>query len=178
MGRIYTRSGDQGTTGLIGGTRIAKSDPRIACLGTLDEANACLGLAVARLDDSELIDAISTVQSELFDIGALLGSPHQRAAPIWLAVRVKALETDIDRWWTEAGPLSTFLLPGGRGGGAELHLARAVIRRLERHLTLLEAPSELRQYVNRLSDYLFAAARIANRRRNDPERQWQPRGEA
>jgi cob(I)alamin adenosyltransferase len=188
--KIYTRSGDTGETGLFGGQRVAKSHPRVEAYGALDELNAVIGLAVANIDDSDLRARLTGVQSRLFDIGADLATPAgsragdwlPRAQPEWVA----AVEADIDAMEAELTPLATFILPGGSPGAAWLHLARTVCRRAERR-TIQAAEADptispvIVAYLNRLGDWLFVAARLANARAGVSEQPWQPdrdRGEA
>jgi len=176
MGHIYTRTGDRGSTGLLGGVRVEKSNPRIEILGTLDELNAALGLGYERLSDADIRKSINQTQSDLLLLGSYLGNPKQSAAPKRLAQQIPELARLIDAWWDNAGLLQNFILPGGPSGAAELHLARAICRRLERCLTMLEGidPTML-AYVNRLSDFLFASARAASHRSGGQERVWRNR---
>jgi cob(I)alamin adenosyltransferase len=173
LNRIYTRTGDDGTTGLANGERRKKSDLRIEAYGTVDETNACLGLA--RLHAPPELDAmLARVQNDLFDLGADLATPEaEGAAPLREALRVVAaqvarLEGEIDQLNARLQPLRSFVLPGGSAAAAALHLARTVCRRAERLAVALAAEpgervsAEAVQYLNRLSDFLFVAARVAN----------------
>lgn len=169
--RIYTRGGDTGQTSLGDGKRVAKHDPRVAAYGTVDEANAAVGLA--RLHAGGELDAIlGRVQNDLFDLGADLCRPEERDAdppPLRVtAEQVARLEAEIDAVNAGLEPLDSFVLPGGTPAAAYLHLARTVARRAERDMTLLaetEAVNpEAVRYVNRLSDLLFVLARQANDR--------------
>ncbi len=172
LNRIYTRTGDDGTTGLTGGERRGKHDLRVAALGDVDEANAAIGLA--RLHTSGEIDAsLARVQNDLFDLGADLstppsGEPQQFEALRIVASQVERLETDIDAFNGSLAPLRSFVLPGGTPASAALHLARTVCRRAERTAFALAAhepgqvSDELLRYLNRLSDLLFVLARAAN----------------
>ena len=174
LNKIYTRSGDDGTTALGTGERRKKYDLRIAAYGTLDEVNAAIG--VARLHtaaDSALDAALSHVQNDLFDAGADLCTPGRGKGPggARLTVtdkQVAWLEAEIDRLNAELAPLRSFVLPGGSAASAYLHLARTVCRRGERLIAeLREKPEEsvtpeVLKYVNRLSDFLFVASRYAN----------------
>ena len=178
--RIYTRGGDAGETSLGGGRRVAKHEPRVAAYGTLDEANAAIGLA--RLDCDGDTDAIlKRVQNDLFDLGADLCTPeveNPKHPPLRVsAAQVLRLEGEIDRINADLAPLESFVLPGGTPAAAALHLARTVIRRAEREITALGAreavnPEALR-YVNRLSDLLFVLARRANDG-GAADRLWEP----
>ena len=174
LNKIYTRTGDDGTTALGTGERRKKSDLRVAAYGTLDEVNAAIG--VARLHtagDAALDPALSHIQNDLFDAGADLCTPGRGKGPggARLTVtdkQVAWLEAEIDRLNAELAPLRSFVLPGGRAAAAYLHVARTVCRRAERLIAeLKEKPEEsvtpeVLKYINRLSDYLFVASRYAN----------------
>jgi cob(I)alamin adenosyltransferase len=167
--RIYTGGGDRGETSLGDGRRVAKHDPRVAAYGTVDEANACIGLA--RLHCAGEVDAIlARAQNDLFDLGAdlcrpLAEDPGKPALRI-TAGQVARLETEIDRINAELAPLESFVLPGGTPAAAYLHLARTVTRRAEREATALGVQeavnAEALRYLNRLSDLLFVLARHVN----------------
>ncbi len=171
--RIYTRGGDGGQTSLGDGARVAKHDPRVAAYGTVDEANATIGLA--RLHATGALDAmLGRIQNDLFDLGADLCRPEsdpESGDPARSALRVSEaqvarLEAEIDEINAKLAPLDSFLLPGGTAAAAALHLARTVSRRAEREITALaEAETvnpEAVRYINRLSDLLFVLARHAN----------------
>lgn len=175
--RIYTRGGDKGDTSLGDGARVAKHDLRVAAYGTVDEANATIGLARLHLRNGEAeadadADAIlGRVQNDLFDLGADLCRPESATPPDPPPLRVTAgqvarLEGEIDRLNADLAPLTSFVLPGGTPGAAYLHLARTVVRRAEREMTALaraEAVNpEAIRYINRLSDLLFVLARVLN----------------
>jgi cob(I)alamin adenosyltransferase len=174
LNKIYTRTGDDGTTGLGTGERRKKYDLRIAAYGTTDEVNAAIG--VARLytaDDTALDAALSRIQNDLFDVGADLCTPGQGKGPGGARLTVTAnqvtwLESEIDRLNAELSPLRSFVLPGGSAAAAYLHLARTICRRAERLIAELKdvagesVTDEVLKYVNRLSDYLFVASRYAN----------------
>lgn len=171
LNKIYTRTGDDGTTGLGTGERRLKSDMRVAAYGAVDEANAALG--VARLHVSGELDAmLGRIQNDLFDLGADLCTPDDGRAlpydPLRIhPVQVERLEKEIDQMNAHLEPLSSFVLPGGSPGAAFLHLARTMVRRAEREMVALRAAGEpvgdaALRYVNRLSDLLFVAARFAN----------------
>jgi cob(I)alamin adenosyltransferase len=170
--RIYTRKGDDGTTGLVDGSRRAKHDLRIAAYGEVDEANAAIGLA--RLHASGEDDAaLARIQNDLFDLGADLATPGEDFAPTATALRITAaqierLEREIDAMNAALPPLRSFVLPGGTPVAAYLHLARTVTRRAER-LTAEAATREpinplATAYLNRLSDHLFVMSRAVNAR--------------
>ncbi len=174
LNKIYTRTGDDGTTALGTGERRKKYDLRIAAYGTLDELNAALGLARLHTRDAAALDAaLSRIQNDLFDAGADLTTPGKGRGPDGARLTVTAnqvawLESEIDRLNAELKPLRSFVLPGGSAASAYLHLARTVCRRGERLIAeLADRPGEsvtpeLLKYVNRLSDFLFVAARHAN----------------
>jgi len=170
--RIYTKTGDQGETSLYAGGRVKKCAPRVEAYGTLDEANAAIGLALAHMPgDPELMvmrHALGKVQRDLFCAGAMLASTAEQL-PKWHLVEadVTALEQGIDRMEEVLSALTTFILPGGHPAGAGLHVARTVVRRAERLVVNLPDHGEkvdaiVLIYLNRLSDYLFVAARHAN----------------
>ena len=174
LNKIYTRTGDDGTTALGTGGRRKKYDLRIAAYGTLDETNAAIG--VARLHtagDAALDAALGRIQNDLFDVGADLCTPGHGKGPGGARLTVTEnqvawLETEIDRLNAELAPLRSFVLPGGSPAAAYLHLARTVCRRAERLTAELKDKSgesvtpEVLKYLNRLSDYLFVASRYAN----------------
>jgi cob(I)alamin adenosyltransferase len=159
--KIYTKTGDKGTTGLFGGARVAKNDPRIEAYGTVDELNSFLGLARASWPSSPLDAQLGLVQSDLFDLGAHLAAPGSDRFPGADPSRVAELESSIDAMESELAPLRNFILPGGCAAAAHLHVARSVCRRAERLVVALGEESSA-VYLNRLSDYLFVAARYAN----------------
>ncbi len=179
MGRIYTRTGDAGTTALRGGRRVPKDHPRVEAYGALDELNSTLGAARAFLDDAELGAVVERIQRDLFLLGAEVAAPDQ-AGPRVEEDRVLALERDIDRLDAELPSLSTFVLPGGHPAGGLLHLARAICRRAERRMVALARNEVLNpqivRYLNRLSDLLFVLARTANRRTGAAEVPWRGEG--
>ena len=174
LNKIYTRTGDDGTTGLGTGERRKKYDLRIAAYGTTDEANAAIGIArLYTADDTALDAALSRIQNDLFDVGADLCTPGQGKGPGGARLTVTAnqvawLESEIDRLNAELSPLRSFVLPGGSAAAAALHLARTICRRAERLIAELKdeagesVTDEVLQYVNRLSDYLFVASRYTN----------------
>jgi cob(I)alamin adenosyltransferase len=182
--KIYTKTGDGGETGLFGGPRVKKSDPRVEAYGEVDELNAVLGLVRAGVEDPELEGHLARIQDELFCVGAELATPQgakARSAVPAVALRWTApLEAAIDAWEAELPPLRQFVLPGGTRTAATLHLARCTCRRAERRVVALaaaqagEVSPALLAYVNRLSDFLFVAARIANHRAGRAETPWNP----
>ena len=171
LNKIYTRTGDDGTTGLVDGSRVAKSDPRMAAIGDVDEANSAIGVAIALMDGGHPARLLETVQNDLFDLGADLATPGEDFAPSEMVLRivpgqVARLELAIDAANEALEPLRSFILPGGSAAAAAIHLARAVTRRAER--TAVAASREVPlnpqalAYLNRLSDLLFVLAREAN----------------
>lgn len=171
LNKIYTRTGDDGTTGLVDGSRIAKHDARMEAIGAVDEANSALGLAITALETGETHAVLTKVQNDLFDLGADLATPGDDFAPGEMVLRmvpaqVEWIEGRIDAANEALAPLTSFILPGGSEAAARLHVARAAVRRAERCVTALAAhdpvnPAAL-AYVNRLSDLLFVLARAAN----------------
>ena len=178
--KIYTRTGDSGDTALFDGTRVQKSDPRVAAYGDLDELNAWLGLVIAHLNDDDVAGKLRQIQRDLFAIGARLADPsHRIAGRVSKAVistdDIARLEGWIDAFEAELPALRRFVLAGGSSAGASLHVARTVCRRAERSMVALGEDAfeaELLQYVNRLSDLLFTMARDVNRRAGVPEVEW------
>ena len=185
--KIYTRTGDKGETGLFGGSRVSKSHPRVAAYGEVDELNNALGAARAALPADGALKtldaALERVQAECFVVGALLATPADKlgklAPPFDAGLpehAPKRLESEIDAWDADLKPLTTFILPGGGPAGAALHLARGVCRRAERVVVELSArepvPEGVVVWLNRLSDWLFTAARWANAKQGRPETPW------
>src|SRR5687767_13249677 len=182
--KIYTKTGDDGSTGLFGNERVAKDALRVEAYGTVDEANSVIGTALAAGAPAELARVLLDLQARLFDLGADLATPRgHRPDPSYLTriddSHVTALEALIDRFDAELPPLTNFVLPGGTATSAQLHQARAVARRAERLLVTLGrtedlGPSLLR-FVNRLSDLLFVLARWANHAAGVADVPWRPR---
>lgn len=181
--KIYTRSGDAGKTSLFGGRRVSKAHLRVRAYGTVDELNASLGVAAVAIEDEELRQGVARLQSRLFDIGADLATPPDgatsqhvvRARPEWTA----ALEADIDAMEAMLEPLRTFILPAGCAGSAALHLSRTICRRAERRVILAresgeDMTDEALRFLNRLSDWLFVAARTANAGAGVADVAWTP----
>lgn len=175
LNRIYTKTGDDGTTGLAAGARRLKFDLRVEAFGAIDEANSAVGLARLHTRDLPVDAMLSRIQNDLFDLGADLATPDTGEdlgyEPLRIApVQVKRLEAEIDELNAELQPLKSFILPGGSPASAYLHLARTTVRRAERNMVQLsrtkgEAVSEpALQFVNRLSDFLFVAGRHLNDR--------------
>ncbi|HEX9986764.1 MAG TPA: cob(I)yrinic acid a,c-diamide adenosyltransferase [Thermoanaerobaculia bacterium] len=174
--KIYTRTGDKGETGLFGGTRVPKNDPRIEAYGTIDELNSFLGVVRAAWPDSPVDPLLHQAQTDLFEIGAHLASPGLSRFPGVELARIEELEHSIDTMESELEPLRTFILPGGTLPAAHLHVARTVCRRAERLVVGLHDESPATEssvaYLNRLSDWLFVAARFANGRAGVADVPW------
>ena len=168
--KIYTRAGDTGSTGLVDGSRVSKADARMAAIGDVDETNSAIGVAVTAVGDGALAAALMKIQSDLFDLGADLATPGDDFAPSEMTLRIMPaqvvrLEAEIDAMNADLDPLKSFILPGGSAAGAALHLARAIARRAERTAVAMTEPANPHAlaYLNRLSDYLFVAARHVNK---------------
>ena len=178
--KIYTKTGDEGETGLFAGGRVPKDDPRIEAFGTVDELNAILGLAIAAEPDQDLSPLLSRLQNELFAVGAQLATPQpdQHGTDMIEPSHVEALEKDIDEYQEQLPELRQFILPGGSPAAATLHLARTVCRRAERHVVTLNRSDKntaspcLLVYLNRLGDLLFVLGRAANQQAGHPETPW------
>ena len=186
LNKIYTRTGDDGTTGLVDGSRRAKHDPRMAAIGEVDELNSALGFAALAVEGATLAD-LRRIQNDLFDLGADLATPlgaigGEDFAPSEMVLRIVAaqvawLERAIDAANAPLAPLTSFILPGGSEAAARVHLARAIARRAERAGTALAESEPVNPqalaYLNRLSDYLFVLARAINAG-GDGDVQWVP----
>lgn len=177
---IYTRTGDAGTTALIGGVRVEKNHPRLEAYGTVDELNSHLGLLISEVEDvlPPAVDTLRRVQDELFVIGAALATPNDTRAIGDDAVA--ELEAAIDALDGELTPLQTFILPAGCHAACQAHVARTVCRRAERHATRLAAEVDnvsayVLRYLNRLSDYLFVLSRALNAAEGVAETPWLPK---
>lgn len=176
--KIYTKTGDAGETGLFGGARVSKADPRVDAYGEVDEANACLGVARAAGAPADIDAMLDRIQRDLFALGAQLADGREH--PTSVADKTHLAEDDvvrlegwIDQLEGELPPLRRFILAGGSPTGAALHLARTVCRRAERRMVTVHGvtPTQL-IYVNRLSDLLFVIARVVNHREGLPEVEW------
>jgi cob(I)alamin adenosyltransferase len=170
--KIYTRTGDDGSTGTFTGERLSKTHPRIEACGAVDELNSHLGVAVACQPAEAVVDALRRVQNDLFSLGADLTS----GGSVSSGLGVDWLEQDIDRMTAELDPLRNFILPGGSPAAAQIHVARAVCRRAERRVIALSERETISPaatvYLNRLSDYLFTLARYENHLRGVTEPKW------
>ena len=181
--KIYTRRGDQGSTGLFGGGRRSKDDARIAAYGDVDELNASLGQAITAVADEDTREHLTAIQRDLFSIGAHLATAPPEAGrptpslPDLPEERIAEMEGWIDAATSVTGELRNFVLPGGSPGAAQLHVSRTVCRRAERAVVALshESPVDagILTYMNRLSDYLFAASRLENHSAGSGDVEWQ-----
>jgi cob(I)alamin adenosyltransferase len=175
--KIYTKTGDAGDTGLFGGARVSKASERIATYGEVDELNSVLGRARLHAFGDQNDALLAAIQSQLFDLGAELASPTKSTGTAQVGdAEGEAMEQAIDRAETELAPLRTFVLPGGSPLAAELHVARTVCRRAERHVVALAAHEPVRveviRYLNRASDLFFVLARLANHRAGVADVPW------
>ncbi|MGR8948346.1 MAG: cob(I)yrinic acid a,c-diamide adenosyltransferase [Gammaproteobacteria bacterium] len=173
LSKIYTKTGDKGTTGLGDGERISKTDPRVAAMGDIDELNSLLGVLICELPQGAMADALLLIQHDLFDLGGELSIPGSSLLP---ADGVSRLESLIDDYNEDLPPLKEFILPGGSRGAAQCHLARATCRRAERRIVALSLDAEVNEtslkYINRLSDLLFVLARVISRLDGGAEVTW------
>ena len=174
LSKIYTRTGDAGTTGLGDGTRVAKDSLRVAAMGDVDELNSVIGLMLTEPVSSKIRDCLTQVQHDLFDMGGEICMPGYAMIK---AERVTALENILDEWNDTLSPLKEFILPGGGRAAAYCHLARTVCRRAERQMTTLNNVEKITQislrYIIRLSDLLFVLSRILNKEAGVPDVLWQ-----
>ena len=171
LNKIYTRTGDDGTTGLVDGSRLPKHAARMEAIGAIDEANSLLGWALLALGEFDYAAQLTRIQNDLFDLGADLATPGEEFAPSEMVLRivpaqVQWLEGEIDALNERQPPLTSFILPGGSEGAARAHVARAAARRAERAMTALAEADPVNPaalaYINRLSDLLFVLARAIN----------------
>jgi len=182
LNRIYTRTGDKGDTGLADGSRMRKDHPRCQAIGDVDEANSAIGVALLSIRDEKARRMLGAIQNELFDLGADLATPGEDFAPTDMTLRIvqpqiDRLEAEVD-WMNEhLEPLRSFILPGGGGGAAHLHLARTLVRRAERSAVTAAQECALNPlaliYLNRLSDHLFVLARMLSKSEGG-DVLWQP----
>ena len=173
LNKIYTRTGDGGTTGLVDGSRISKADPLITAIGDVDEANSAIGVALITIEDTGLRAEMTRIQNDLFDLGADIATPAGPDAgftPSDMVLRIVAgqvdrLENAIDQLNARLSPLTSFILPAGSTAAASIHLARAIARRAERAMVAVPQPlnPQALAYINRLSDFLFVATRVVNK---------------
>ncbi len=166
--KIYTKTGDDGTTGLQGGSRISKSNPRIIAYGAVDEINASLGIVLSNTLDNDISELLTKIQNDLFVAGSDLSNPDITTKNRITAKMVEYLESKIDQFEKELTPIAKFILPGGHPIASQVHFARTVTRRAETMVILLSEKenvnAECKKYLNRLSDLLFVLARVINKR--------------
>jgi cob(I)alamin adenosyltransferase len=175
LNKIYTRTGDDGTTGLVDGSRVSKTDARLHAIGEVDEANSALGVAIQALEtddgDAAIVAGLRRIQNDMFDLGADIATPGESFEPSPMELRIVAAQVD----WLEAAidaandqlpPLTSFILPGGSAAAGHMHMARAITRRAERALVAASRTVSINPqavtYLNRLSDYLFVLCRLIN----------------
>ena len=175
--KIYTKTGDDGNTGLQGNFRIAKSHPRIIAYGTVDEANAALGIVLANKLDEDIADILTEIQNDLFLLGADLSNPNLNDVKNRVSLdAVEKLENYIDKFESELSPLTNFILPGGDIAAAQLHFTRTVVRRAETLVVYLSEKDEINsnciRYLNRLSDLFFVIGRLINKRKRKDDVPW------
>lgn len=181
--KVYTRTGDDGTTGLGGGQRVPKTCPRVVAYGTVDELNACIGTVLSAESVAELVEPLRRIQNELFHLGAELCTPERDAArpagPRIEQRHIEGLEHTIDTLSERLEPLANFILPGGTPAAAQMHVARTVCRRAERDVLVLRESEPLGEcvvpYLNRLSDTLFVMARFQNKAAGVEDPLWDSR---
>lgn len=177
--KIYTKTGDDGTTGLQGGKRVPKSDLRIIAYGAVDEANSCLGVALSLNIDADIRELLTRIQNELFVAGSDLSDPDLKKSTNRITEQmVENLEKNIDKFEAELSPLTNFILPGGHQISAYLHTARTITRRAETNVVALSKDEQInpfcQKYLNRLSDLLFVLARVVNKRNGTRDIVWKP----
>ncbi|MFI5416717.1 MAG: cob(I)yrinic acid a,c-diamide adenosyltransferase [Nitrososphaerales archaeon] len=177
--KIYTKTGDDGTTGLQGGKRVSKSDLRIIAYGAVDEANSSLGVALSGSIDADINELLTRIQNELFVAGSDLSNPDLEKPNNRITEQmVENLEKNIDRFEAELNPLTNFILPGGHQIAAHLHMARTIARRAETNVVALSKDERInlhcQKYLNRLSDLLFVLARVVNKRNGTSDIVWKP----
>jgi len=175
--KIYTKTGDDGNTGLQGNFRIAKSHPRIISYGTVDEANAALGIVLANSLDDDITKIFTEIQNDLFLVGADLSNPNISDGKNRVTLdMINRLEQHIDKFELELSPLKNFILPGGDISAAQLHYVRTVVRRAETQVVQLSEKDEINsnciKYLNRLSDLFFVMGRIINKRKDIDDIPW------
>jgi cob(I)alamin adenosyltransferase len=177
--KIYTKTGDDGSTGLQGNLRIDKSHPRIVSYGTIDEVNASLGIVLTNSLDSDIINLLTKIQNDLFLLGSDLSNPNLNDIKNRVSLEmITNLEQNIDKFELELTPLTNFILPGGDIAAAQLHYTRTVVRRAETLVVLLSEKDEINsnciKYLNRLSDLFFVLCRLINKRKNKEDILWKP----
>ena len=177
MVKIYTKTGDDGTTGLIGGSRVRKSNPRIIAYGAVDELNSSLGIVLSLKLDADIANLLTKIQNDLFVVGADLANPDLKNISNKVTDEmVEFLESSIDKLEMELTPISYFILPGGDQTASHMHMARAISRRAETCIVYLSEIEEINKtckiYINRLADLLFVLARVINKRKMIKDIAW------
>ena len=175
--KIYTKTGDDGNTGLQGNYRISKSHQRIIAYGTVDEANASLGMVQVKSLDEDIVKILTKIQNELFVVGADLSNPNLNDSKNRVSLEmINKLEEDVDKMESELTPLENFILPGGEIEASQIHYSRTVVRRAETQVVLLSEKDEINsnciKYLNRLSDLLFVMGRLINKRKGRDDILW------
>ena len=175
--KIYTKTGDDGNTGVQGNLRISKSHPRIIAYGTIDEANAGLGIVLTNLLDDDIVSILRRIQNELFLVGADLSNPNLNDIRNRISLEmIQKLEFSIDKFESELPPLTNFILPGGEIAAAQLHYVRTIVRRAETQVVQLSEKDEINSnciiYLNRLSDLFFIISRLINKRKDKDDILW------
>jgi len=175
--KIYTKTGDDGSTGLQGNLRIDKSHPRIISYGTIDEVNASLGIVLTNSLDADITNLLTKIQNDLFVLGSDLSNPNLNDTKNRVSLEmITNLEQNIDKFELELTPLTNFILPGGDIAAAQLHYARTIVRRAETLVVLLSEKDEINsnciKYLNRLSDLFFVLCRLINKRKNKDDILW------
>ena len=173
LSKLYTRTGDDGTSGLSGGDRVPKNHERMNAMGTVDELNSVIGLLISKLDDDELMTMFTAIQHDLFNIGGEISMPGHSFIN---DAKITSLESKIDHFNEAVEPLKDFILPGGSEAASVCHMARSIARRAERDVITLHYAEPVcdttRQYLNRLSDLLFVVARVINLRLGHDDVLW------
>ena len=177
--KIYTKTGDDGSTGLQGNLRIDKSHPRIISYGTIDEANASLGIVLTNPLDVDITKLLTEIQNDLFLVGSDLSNPNLNDLKNRVSLEmITNLELNIDKFELELAPLTNFILPGGDIAAAQLHYVRTIVRRAETLVVKLSEKDEINsnciKYLNRLSDLFFVLCRLINKRKNKEDVLWKP----
>ena len=177
MTKIYTKTGDDGSTGLIGGKRISKSNQRIIAYGAVDELNSSIGIVLSSKLDNDIHDLLEKIQSDLFVVGADLANPDLKSTSNRITEEmVRFLETSIDKFESELSPIAYFILPGGDSIASQVHLSRTIARRAETNVVQISEKEPINKicqiYMNRLSDLLFVIARVINKRKMIKDVAW------
>ena len=177
--KIYTKTGDDGTTGLQGNKRVPKNNQRIVAYGAVDEINSVLGIILSHKIEDDFMEVLTRIQNELFVVGADLSNPNLEDEKNRVTEKmIQSLESEIDKYENELEPLTNFILPGGDHVSALIHFSRTITRRAEIQVISLEQNEKINDYckiyLNRLSDLLFVLGRVTNKRKNTPDIIWNP----